>query len=298
MDFLSGIFGNLTDLSNWGVGAYPLGGNPFEGSFVYVLAGNYSNPNISKFDADTGSFLWSSNITLSSYPIATPTFPSHTGSSVRVLAIYQGQVVIENSNQILSLNSTSGDQLWSRDIGVSLYQPTTYQGMLFFGAADGNFYALNMAAGTLAWKNQVDTYNLISKVNNDNITLTTYTIQVDAQNQRLYWSFGVTKQLGTNSGDKHDTYTGTVCSLDLATGNVVWTRQLEDSGVFCSPPVGMVVNKDTLYLTENTALWVFSASNGNLARTQHFDHYVLPPVMSNNQVFVASDLQLTAYGYH
>jgi outer membrane protein assembly factor BamB len=171
--------------------------------------------------------------------------------------------------------------------------------MLFFGAADGNFYALNMAAGTLAWKNQVDTYNLISKVNNDNITLTTYTIQVDAQNQRLYWSFGVTKQLGTNSGDKHDTYTGTVCSLDLATGNVVWTRQLEDSGVFCSPPVGMVVNKDTLYLTENTALWVFfSASNGNLARTQHFDHYVLPPVMSNNQVFVASDLQLTAYGYH
>ena len=38
------IFGNLTDLSNWWVGAYPLGGNPFEGNFVYVLSGNYSNP--------------------------------------------------------------------------------------------------------------------------------------------------------------------------------------------------------------------------------------------------------------
>lgn len=290
-------FGNLTDLSNWWVGAYPLGGNPFEGNFVYVLAGNYSNPYVSKFNFETANFVWSSNITLTGYPIAYPeASPGYSGNAVSVITTYQGQVIIQNSNQILSLNGTSGDQLWSLNIGASIYQPTINGDFIYFGASNGNFYALNLTDGTIAWKTKVDSQNIMSTVNNDNITLTTYPIQVDAQNQRLYWSFGVTKQLGTNSGNKHDTYTGTVCSLNLATGNVVWTKQMADSGVFYSPPVGMVVNKDTLYLTENTALWVFGASNGNLARTQHFDHYVLPPVVSDNEVFVASDLQLTAYG--
>lgn len=86
-----------------------------------------------------------------------------------------------------------------------------------------------------------------------------------------------------------------MCSIDLASGNVIWTRQIEDSGVFYSPPVGIAINKDTLFLTENNALWIFSASTGILARNQHFDHYVLPPIVSGNEVFVAADLQLTAY---
>jgi hypothetical protein len=56
-----------------------------------------------------------------------------------------------------------------------------------------------------------------------------------------------------------------------------------------------VVNKDAVYLTENNALWVFGISNGDLSRTQRFDHYVLAPVVAGDIVFVASDLQLTAY---
>ena len=83
-------------------------------------------------------------------------------------------------------------------------QPTEVS--CYFGASDGNFYALNLADGSTVWKTQVDGQNLISTVNNDNITLTTYPVQVDAKNNQVYWSFGVTQQLGTNSGDKHDQY--------------------------------------------------------------------------------------------
>lgn len=274
-------FGNITDSNTWWVSGFPLGGDPFDGSIVYALGGNESNVNFFKLDTDNGNVLWRSNLTLFAG------IPS-------VLAIYQGQVIIENGNQILSLNDTSGDSLWSVDVGAAVYSPALYKWILFFGASDGNFYALDLSSGTIASKTKVDNQNLFSTLNDSN-TLTTYPIQVDAQNQRLYWSFGVTQQLGTTSENKHDHYIGAVCSLDLATGKLVWSRQIEDNGVFYGFSAGLVVNKDALFLNENNALWVFSASTGNLARNQHFDHYVLPPVVSDNVVFVASDLQLTAY---
>jgi outer membrane protein assembly factor BamB len=165
--------------------------------------------------------------------------------------------------------------------------------MLLFGASDGNFYALNLSDGRTAWKTRVDGQNLISTVNNDNITLSTYPIQV--QNNQVFWSFGINQQLGTNDGNRHDQSVGTVCSLELASGKLLWTRQIEDpSGSYGFSP-GLVVNKDAVYLTENNALWVFGISNGALSRTQLFDHYVLAPVVAGDTVFVASDLQLTAY---
>ncbi len=292
---LSGIFGNITDMSTWWVGAYPLGGYPFESNFVYALGGNLSNSYIYKLNTDNGVILWSSNITVLTNPMPPPLVPGFISGSLNVLATYQGQVIIQNGNQILSLNDTSGDSLWNIDVGTSIYQPTAYNGLLLFGASDGNFYALHMANGTIAWKTKVDSQNLLSFVDENN-TLTTYPIQVDAQNQRLFWSFGVTQQLGTTSENKHDKYIGYVCSLELANGNLVWTRQIQDSGVFYGSPVNLVFNKNAVFLNENNALWIFSASTGTLARNQDFDHYVLPPIILDNEVFVASDLQLTAYG--
>jgi hypothetical protein len=50
-----------------------------------------------------------------------------------------------------------------------------------------------------------------------------------------------------------------------------------------------------VFLTENNALWLFSASNGNQAQNQHFEHYVSQPVKMGDKVFVAGDLQLAAY---
>jgi outer membrane protein assembly factor BamB len=293
--YIANSFGNLTDLNSWWVDAYPLGGNPFEGNFVYVLSGNYSNPYMSKFNFETDNFAWSSNITLTSVSIAYPEgIPGYSGNAVSVITTYQGQIIIQNNDKILSLNDSSGDLLWSINIGASIYQPVAHNGNLFFGASDGNLYALNLSGGSTAWKTRVDGQNLISTVNNDNITLTTYLIQI--QNNQVFWSFGVTQQLGTNSGNRHDQSVGTLCSLDLVSGKLLWTKQIEDpSGGYGFSP-GLVVNRDAVYLNENNVLWVFGASNGNLARAQHFDHYVLAPVAVGNEVFVASDLQLTAYG--
>lgn len=287
-------FGNLTDLNTWWINAYPLGGNPFEGNYAYLLTGNFSQPYISKFNFQTQTFLWNSSITLTSFPIVFPeASPGYSGNNVTVIGNYQGQIIIKNTDQILSLNTNTGEQLWSKNVRASIYQPTINGDALYFGASDGNLYALNLADGTQLWKTKVDSRNLMPTVNGGNITLTAYPIQIE--NGSLYWSFGVTHQLGTNSGDKHDTYTGTVCSLNLANGVVAWSTPMDSNGVFYSPPMGLVVNKGTVFLTEDTALWRFNAQTGNLVNSANYDHYILPPVKAGDTVYVAADLYLTAY---
>ncbi len=266
------IFGNITDSKTWWVSGYPLGGDPFDGSNVYALGGNESAANIFKLDTDHGNILWRSNLT------------SFSGIP-NVLAAYQGQIIIESGNQILSLNATSGDSLWNIAVGAQIHSPATYQGVLLFGASDGNFYGLDLQSGTISATAKVDNQNLFSRVNSDN-ALTVFPIQIDPQNQRIYWGFGVTEQ---------NQFKATIVSLDLATFQVEWAKQIQDGALSLDSQSGLAVNKDTLFLTENNALWVFGASNGNLDKTQHFDHYVLAPVASGDEVFVASDLQLTAY---
>lgn len=288
-------FGNLTDLSTWWVAAYPLDGDPFEGNYVYVLSGNYSNPCISKFNFQTRAFTWNSSIKLTDFPIIFPeASPGHSGNAVKVIGRGNaGEILIQNSNKILCLDDSSGSQLWSRDLDQPIYQPTISGTGLYFGAIDGKIYALNISSGSPLWTSKVDSQNFMTQVDNDRNTIATYPILIDGN--RLYWSFGVTHQLGTNSGDKHDTLDGTVCCLDINSGDVLWDRAYQDNGMLHGPEAGMVVNKGIIYLTENTALWTFNAANGNLIDFKNYDHYVLPPVKSGDQVFVAANLQLTAY---
>jgi len=272
--------GNITNERDWSVSGFPLGGVPFEGNSIFASNSDSSGTYIFKLDADNGNILWRANT-------------SRAGS---VLAIYKEQVVIQSGNLIFSLNKNSGSAVWNYDVGTSIYQPTaTYNGLLLFGASDGNFYALHLIDGTLAWKTHVDSENFLALINSDN-HLTVYPTQVNPQNDRIFYAFAITEQLGTSSENKHDRYIGFVTCLNLATGDRTWTTKFETAGLFYDTPVGLVVNKNTVYLTSNTSLWTFTASTGNTLGVQNYDHYVLPPVILDDKVFVAADLHLTAYG--
>ena len=266
------IYGNITDSKTWWAAGYPLEGDPFEGNTVYALGGNQSNAYIFKLDTTNGNVLWQTkDFTLTAIP--------------RVVTTFNGHVIIENGNQLQSINQTTGDNLWHTDINAtSIYSPVAYETTLLFGASDGNFYSLDLPSGNVSGATKVDNQNLL--VSTKNYTPIIYPIQIDQDKNRIYWSFGF---------NLPDQYMGTLINLDLATHNLVWTKQIQDSNFGFDSQAGSVINKDTLFLTENNALWVFTASNGNLARNQHFDHYVLAPTISNEEVFVASDLQLTAY---
>lgn len=88
----------------------------------------------------------------------------------------------------------------------------------------------------------------------------------------------------------------------------MWTEPIASNGsVSSDPPVvtypslGLAYLKSTVYLTasswrwKSNDLWTLNESTGNVLGTKHFDHYVLPPIMSDNEVFVAADLYLIAY---
>jgi outer membrane protein assembly factor BamB len=158
---------------------------------------------------------------------------------------------------------------------------------MLFSASDGYFYALNLADGTIAWKTKVDTQNLFSFANST-MYLFSPNFQIDSKDQRLFWSFAV------KQGDSPGNYTATLCSLDLANGNVTWTKQIEATWVN-APLAGLALNNDKIFLTGNNALLIFNASTGDLLQGQQFDHYVLPPIVLGNETFVAADLWLTAY---
>ncbi len=264
------IFGNITDSKNWWVAGYPLDGNSFEGKLIYAIGGNTSNPYIFKLDTGDGSVLWrSDNFTLLSLPTVVGTF--------------QGQVIIVNGNQILSLSQITGEKLWITEINATaIYSPTPYLERLFFGGSDGNFYSLNPTDGTILSTTKVDSQNLLSQSNTD---LDLFPIQVN-KNQQIYWGFGLSEE---------NQFRANVVCLDFETCNLVWTKQIQDNNLSPESGYGLVVNKDTVFLTENNALWLFSASNGNQAQNQHFEHYVSPPVKMGDRVFVAADLQLVAY---
>jgi outer membrane protein assembly factor BamB len=275
-------YGNITGINSWSVDGFPLVGNTYDGGVAYCLGGGKPDRDGYYFKLDTqgGSVLWKTGKS----PFVT--FPG-------IAAITQSQVVIANGTQLFSLDKDSGKTVWSFNVGASINSPTIYGDILLFGAGNGNLYTLNSSSGDLLWKSKVDSQNLMSSVNNDRNTLSAYPILVEGS--RLYWSFGVTHQLGADIIDKHDTFDGTVCCLDIGNGDALWNRIYQDNGTLYNPQVGMVINKDKIYLTDNTSLWTFNAANGDVTDFQNYDHYVLPPVKLGDQVFVAANLQLTAY---
>ncbi|MGE5188283.1 MAG: PQQ-binding-like beta-propeller repeat protein [Betaproteobacteria bacterium] len=264
------IFGNITDSKNWWLAGYPLNGNFAEGKIIYAIGGNTSYPHILKLDTTDGSVLWQSDsITFLSLPTVVGTF--------------QGQIIIVNGNQILSLSQTTGEKLWMTEINATaIYAPTPYLERLFFVGSDGNFYSLNPKDGAIISTTKVDDQKTLSQTNAD---LTLFPIQVN-KNQRIYLGFGLNEE---------NQFKATIVCLDFDTCNLEWTKQIQDTNLSPEGGYGLIISKDTVFLTENNTLWIFNASTGNQARNERFEHYVLPPIMLNDKVFLAADLQLTAY---
>ena len=280
----------------WSVSGRALNGDLFDANYVYVIAGDFSSMRFFKLNTDNGSILWSSDVTWDGTVL---TWGVDYGVwAPRVLAVSQGQVIIKTVfsgtsavHLLFALDSNSGKELWSINVGADIYGPTVYNNLLLFSKADGYVYAVNLAKGTIEWKTKVDTQNLFSFNSSFNNTVQTSPIKIDSQNQRLFWSLNV-KESGPSSN-----YTGILCSLNLVNGNVKWLKQLENENASFGGSTGLVFNNDTdkLFLTKNNGLWIFNASTGDFVQSQQFDHYVLSPIVQGNKTFVVGDLKLAAY---
>ncbi|MFC1486544.1 PQQ-binding-like beta-propeller repeat protein [Thermoproteota archaeon] len=221
-------------------------------------------------------------------------FPFYGGSIPYpdVLAVTEEKVIIRFSikdesfvNFFLCLDSTNGEELWSIDVGTSIYDPIVYDNLLLFGTGDGYFYAVGLADGTIAWTTKVDTQNLFSIG-----VYSSSPIQIDSDNQRLFWSYAVEENESSN-------YSGALISLDFVNGKVMWMTQTNSS---CG---GLAFNNHTelLFLTTyrfatDVGLYIFNTSTGDIIDSQQqYDHYILPPVVHGKETYVAADLWVTTY---
>lgn len=119
-------------------------------------------------------------------------------------------------------------------------------------------------------------------------------VQVDNQSNTAFWVFAFA-QTGWGGVDQ---YSGVVCCLDLASGNIAWKTSISQNTSTnggSSNTFGLTLFHGKVFITTGSDLWVLEQSTGAVYYAEHFEHYVLEPLAGGNQVFVAGDLTLSVY---
>ena len=290
------------------INAWPLEGNLLLATGTIITwnqtaitwSGSTAANYIFRLDPDSGEILWKAPGDMICTSIdASPT-------------VYQGQVIGWNSTNtgqttLFSLNESTGALLWTSQINASIYQPTAQNGLVLFGASDGNFYGLQMKDGTKAWQTHVDAKNLIAISSPENLLLTSQ-VQVDVKLNNVLWSFAISQPYINKTQNQYcQGYNGTVCNLDLITGNLKWAQPIEMNESASSqkfgliaPVLGLAQSGGNVYVTTSWSdwsndLWTLNETTGKVLRTEHFEHYILPPIKLGDRVFVAGDLYLISF---
>jgi outer membrane protein assembly factor BamB len=260
-----------------------------ESDFAYIV----HSDSTSRIDPNSGKVIW--------------TFPGYGGS----MLLSQEQVVLWNfatkfsypqtEHIIVCLDINTGQELWRFDPKTPVFQPTVYDGLLLFGAQDGNFYALNMTNGSLSWKAYIDDSGLIQNYNNyqslpqqpSYVSLTASKPLIDSQNQRILWSIF--------SGNVYNTInepsinSGVVMSLNLQNGDKEWYTPFNNSLIYQVYGQSMALLNNELFVTGSDAVYCLKASTGSVLWERSFDHYVFNPILADNKVFVVADAYIIAY---
>lgn len=262
---------------------------------------SYSHANINpifvqrtiRFNPNNGSIIWQVSGDASD--------PAVIAQDKVILWNYNPNGTADNGQIIICVNASTGKIIWQFDVESKMYQPTEYDGLVLFGAYDGNFYALRLSDGTLAWKTKVTDQNSVeskpSGLENYPLTPAVSLVQINEENNKAFWAF----TFAQNGWGGTDQYSGVICSLDLASGHISWKTQISQdtsissSGNIPSAQLGLKLLIEKVFLTSGSDLLVIDQSTGSLEGTQHFEHYVLSPVAGKEQVFVAGDLDLFAF---
>jgi outer membrane protein assembly factor BamB/DNA-binding HxlR family transcriptional regulator len=219
-------------------------------------------------NADTGQQQWSTKI----------------GHDVGSLVVANGRIVLwglyENQTTF-GLDEASGTVLWRFDANGTAFQPMLADGLVLFGASNGNFYAINQNDGTLKWAypsaNQLDYVAFSTAIPDSEQVLIGYVTYSQPQ-------FEVN-------------YQGYVRSLNLVDGKLNWETRV--SNISASRSVLMIdltpITNRLLYVTVFSDLYCINVDSGKLQWKKSFAYWVLPPAYASGTLFVAADLKITAY---
>ena len=160
--------------------------------------------------------------------------------------------VVTNIGNILALNASNGEIIWSYIIGPVRYSsPAVKNGLVIIGSLDGNISALNATNGKLLWAYQTD--------------------------GGIESSAAVTK--GTVYIGSLD---GNVYALDLSTGIKLWNYTI--GPVYSSPAI---VNNIVYACSNNGNFYALNATNGRKSGITQLKHI---PIMATISIHLQQSL--------
>ncbi|MGD2066397.1 MAG: PQQ-binding-like beta-propeller repeat protein [Candidatus Bathyarchaeota archaeon] len=200
------------------------------------------------FNITDGSILWQDGIKINSPPI-----------------VNNGQVLIWNydNNTILKcLDEITGSTLWSIDFGTTIFRPTLYDSMLFFGLEDGDFQS-ETESGSRNW---------IYSSNHDTSS---------------YSSVAVPKIFDDMVITGYEV--GYLTALNLSDGKLIWRTPISDN-------VGSItLAKNVLIVTSGTSLYLIDPASGGIQESITFQYWILTPKLAGNRLFIAADGKVIAF---
>jgi outer membrane protein assembly factor BamB len=172
-------------------------------------------------------------------------------------AVANGRLIVGVSNgEILALNSTTGEKLWSYDTGAgsnSIWgSPAIDSGRVYIGTRDRNLYCLNETTGALLWAyltgDEIDSSPLVSDGEvffgshdgklyclnaNDGALIWNFTIDGGFYSSPAIWNNAVfIGSIATYATDPSKFY-----AINASTGVKIWDYDTTELGIDSSPAV-------------------------------------------------------------
>ncbi len=199
--------------------------------------------------------------------------------------------------------------IWIYNANSSIYStPAVLKNSVYFGDESGNFYCLNIKAGTIQWK-FTTTSRIISSpaiVNSKVVFGSTdnFIYCLDSDNGKLLWKVDSGNPvIGSPAICQNVVYIGNgggkMMAINLENGKVLWCNNIANNYIETKP----LIDKNNIYFgawdsnfyalnRENGAL-LWTWNNGNTR--MHFSPAAVIPVSSGNKIFiVAPDRYWTA----
>jgi outer membrane protein assembly factor BamB len=222
-------------------------------------------------------------------------------------AVANGRLIVGVSNgQILALNSTTGQKLWSYDTGAgsnSIWgSPAIDSDKVYLGTRDHNLYCLNETTGAFIWKystgDEIDSSPLI---NNGKVFFGSHDGKLyclNADNGALIWNFTTNGGFYSSPALWNDVvFIGAISTsgfvsmfyaINASTGGEIWSYPTMEVGIDTSPAVD---NGKIFFASSMGKVYCLNATTGSLVwSTPGALSFVRSsPAVANDRVFIGDD---------
>lgn len=214
--------------------------------------------------------------------------------------LYQGN----GKDAFVAVSRTTGREKWRKIIENGVASgATVYEGNIYFGASDGQFYCLDAFDGSLIWAFPVRAEVLSAPLVHDGtvyfLTLNNVVYAIDAKSGKQKWLYNRTDTTtfsirggGKPVAAKNNLYVGFsdgfFVAINSKTGSLVWERSLNKNAKFKDINATAVIDGNAVYVSGyDDSLYKLSLDDGQLIwRLEKGGHTAV--TLANDKLFYST----------